>query len=405
MPTLQDVIEDHLSNTGKTLRRLSDETGISYPTLSNIIKNGKIPRKPVHRQRLRSALGMDEKEWGAVLVATSHDIINLPSDGHLTLQQLVSREMYAHDLTEQSLSEKTGLPYPTIMGITRKGSIPRPVSLIVIAKVLNISVRDLEQAIEHSKNSRQDPAECGNLPIADKAPRLNDLVMELVHKRQQTLGAFARDIDVGYLTLARFIESGQMPDDEHFTQAIHDALGLDERVFKAALEKAIAEPVGVELVRFDHMVGPNGTPLQHALAAFMRRHNLTLKDLAKRADLSQVTISRLVKQGQPPTRAITHKKLQRLLELDPADYEEMLTDQPQALTTSHVRADKSRRPTTSAPSIPGFGDDDDDDDDYQPQEPGSTTKAVHDDESIESLVSKLTPKQKRALKGLLKNMT
>ena len=60
------------------------------------------------------------------------------------------------------------------------------------------------------------------------------------------------------------------------------------------------------------------------MAPFMRDNRMTLKALAKKADLSQVTVSRLVKQGQMPTRATTHLKLQELLGMSPERYQGLI---------------------------------------------------------------------------------
>lgn len=398
MPTLQEVVKAHLARTGRSVRSLADETRISYPTLLNVVNKGNVPRKPEHRNRLRTALSYDEKEWGSILVASTHQTARIPSDGPLNLQQLITREMYARELTEQSLASCADLPYPTVMGVTRKGAIPRADSLKKLAVTLEIDIDDLEAAVERSKAQRKGiQPEARASTAARSVPPLGDLVMELINTRGQSIAGFAHDVGIGYLSLARFLESGVVPDDPEIIEALRRALGLEDKTFAAALEKALANPMPVEVVHYDQMVGPNGSPLQNALASYMREKKLTLKGLARKAGLSQVTVSRLVKQGQPPTRAITHQKLQHLLGLDPSAYQNLVSQPTQALTSSITRTSEGR-----GTALTSF--DDTDTEDYEPQEPGSSTRAMMDEETLEALIGKLSPKQKRALKGYLKSM-
>ena len=140
----------------------------------------------------------------------------------------------------------------------------------------------------------------------------------------------------------------------------------------------------------------------------MRDQDLTLKTLAKRAGLSQVTVSRLVKQGQAPTRATTHIKLQELLGLSPSDYEAMTSAQQQAkLDERQKKRDEKEDKETTALQ---FKDDEEEDlepeDSYQPHEveelPFDLENPPSRDELI-ALVRRLGPKQREALRSFEKH--
>lgn len=398
MPTLQDVVREHLEITGKSARVLADEANISFPILQGILQRGTIPRKPQHRERLRLTLGIEEKRWGAVLLASTQ-VADEPADGsHLNLQQLVGREMYAQGHTEQSLAKAAGLPYPTVMGITRKSSIPRADSLAKLAKALSVPVDRILQAAEASRASRQTGEERAHAPAAEgDAPPLSDLVMDLINNRKQSIAAFAADLKIGYLTLARFIETGQPPKENRIIEALRKALELETGYFDAALARSRDNPQPVEDRNYDRLVGPSGSQLQNALASFMREQKLTLKGLARKADLSQVTISRLLKQGQPPTRAVTHRKLQKLLGLDPMTYDALINQPTAALTASHRRK-KGKKDMTP--------------DDYEPHPTTRHQTNTHieaadadePDDDLADLIAALAPEQRSALAAFIRTM-
>src|SRR5690349_18723721 len=87
MPTLSELIEDHLRRNDLSVRALAQRAGMSYPTLLSVMHKGGVPRKTEHREALRETLGVAHEQWAAVLAATGANGIDLPSDGPLTLQQ------------------------------------------------------------------------------------------------------------------------------------------------------------------------------------------------------------------------------------------------------------------------------------------------------------------------------
>ncbi len=129
---------------------------------------------------------------------------------------------------------------------------------------------------------------------------------------------------------------------------------------------------------------------------------MTLKALAKKAELSQVTVSRLVKQGQAPTRATTHLKLQDLLGLQPEQY--------QALTSGSNKAASAALTALEGADV----DEDDDDEDmsgiYEPQTledipdfDFDSDKPPSKDELV-ALVKRLGPQQRDALRKFLSTL-
>ena len=240
MPTLKDVVTDHLEAHGKSIRTLAREAGITYPTLLGVLNRGTVPRKKEHREALRKALGFDPEAWNEILVASTSSFSRDNSEDFMTLQQLISREMYAEGLTEQSLAEKAGVAYSTVMGITRKGSIPRKPSLMKIVNSLNIDDDTIEEAVQNSRSIRQtgvNPVEMNEDP--EEIDHLSSIVVKHIMARQQTIGSFAQDLRIGYLTLSRFLSTGVPPQDKQVLTSLRRMLGIDTETFQAAFERSV----------------------------------------------------------------------------------------------------------------------------------------------------------------------
>src|SRR5258708_1815812 len=134
MPTLTELIERHLSDRDLSARAFAEQVGMSYPTLLSLCNKGHVPRKPEHREALRRAIGLGQDAWAAVLAASGKDSIDIPTQGQLTLQQLVVKALYAQGFSEQTFAKASGIPYPTILGITRKAAVPRDGTLTRLAE-------------------------------------------------------------------------------------------------------------------------------------------------------------------------------------------------------------------------------------------------------------------------------
>ena len=124
--------------------------------------------------------------------------------------------------------------------------------------------------------------------------------------------------------MAKFLDSGTPPSDEAILNSLKKILDLDTESFERSMELSADNPTPADIGPRDELLSDNANPLQEAMVSFMRDNKMTLKSLAKKADLSQVTVSRLVKQGQMPTRATTHLKLQELLAMSPERYQSMI---------------------------------------------------------------------------------
>lgn len=414
MPTLQEVVQTHLELSGKSIRALAKEAKITYPTLLGVVNRGSVPRKSEHRESLREVLEIDdEDEWQEILMASTTNGMAITPGQTQTLQQLISQKMYARGMTEQQLAEQAEVAYSTVMGITRKGSIPREDSLNSVVDVLGLEPEEVRAAIGASRAMRRS----GGTDVIEKEPKevigLAQVVGKHIRTRGQSMGSFAEDLGVGYFLLSRFLETGEPPKDKNVLKALRKMLDLSKEDFDDAVAKGKEEPEPAELGPQDELLGEDANALQLAMVNYMREHDLTLKALAKRADLSQVTVSRLVKQGQAPTRATTHIKLQELLGLSPNRYQALVgtgQDETGALTVQAADADEEETDGYAA------------DDSYEPQgiaeaeqkatESGpqesiaalSGSSGVPTKDELIALVKKLGPKQREALKTFLAAM-
>ncbi|MDA3959342.1 MAG: hypothetical protein PF961_01025 [Planctomycetota bacterium] len=407
MATLQEIVQQHLSSTGQSVRSLAAEAGLGYQIVLGVVNRGSLPRKAEHRDALRRVLTVDEEDWAHIIMDSATSGAPKQAEGETaTLQQLVSREMYARGLTEQELAKIAGVAYSTVMGITRKGSIPRTDSLRRLTQALSLDESKVKAAAALSRATRRNPEVSALSDDEEEDERnLAQMVADLIQTRGQSIGAFAKDLGIGYLTLARFLESGKPPEDDEAREALRRMLDIDEELFEAALARSSDIPTGALFAPKDDLLGIDANPLQRALVTYMRDNSMTLKALAKKADLSQVTVSRLVKQGQSPTRATTHLKLQELLGLGP--------DQYQSLTLGSVKV-----PTSAALTAIGADEDDDEDDEdsYEPQaiEMESLEDSIEQlsfdsdkppsrDELV-ALVKRLGPKQRDTLRKFLSTL-
>src|SRR3954467_12106063 len=171
MAQLKELLQQHLARNDTSLRVFSERTGISYPTVLALLSRGHVPRKPEHREALRRELGLDQDAWAGVLAASQRDGVDIPAEGPLTLQQLVLKSLLAQGFTEQTFARLTGVPYPTVMGLTRKGAIPRTDTIHVIADKLGIPREDIDAAVEESL-SRRDPGD--DVEAAEEPARADD---------------------------------------------------------------------------------------------------------------------------------------------------------------------------------------------------------------------------------------
>lgn len=423
MTTLKEALEQHLQASGKSVKTLALETGIGYATLLTILKRGGVPRKKEHRLALQVAMGLDNARWNDLVASqTSRLQLRQPStqttaapESELTLQQLIAQAMYSQGFTEQSLAEASGVPYPTVLGVTRRGSVPRDTTVTRLADFLKLDGSAICDAIEVSLERRNQHGEGEHEP---EPIGLSQLVADFLQTREQSLGSFARDLGLSYFTLSRLLDTGIVPKDKRVLNILRTAINCTPEYFQSCIQLSQQKPMPAEMPEFDDILPADANPLQHALADYMRQHRLNLKSLARRADLSQVTVSRIVKQGQIPRRSTTHHKLQTLLGMNVATYEKLLgSSAPSAALTARVRDETGSHRRDSLPlpqaklleptDAPVQKTNEEDLDDYMPHE--TTLIQANPDESNDTdtllkLIKRMDNRQRKALHKLIRTM-
>jgi transcriptional regulator with XRE-family HTH domain len=329
--TLAQLLQERMDADNLSLRAVCDVTQVSYSVLMGVVRDRSVPRREEDRLALREWLGVSERDWSVMIAAGAGS--GEETGSLLTLQQLVTRALYHEGLTEQELSRRCDIPYATLMGVTRKGAVPRQQTLNAMARVLNLQPDEVASAVRVTRVARRGVSvqqlQTGRVA---KTPSLVTLVLERAQANRQSVAAFSQAAGLGYLVVSRMIEHQKppaLPADQHL---LREALDLDEATFNEACA-AIGEEdddVGDSSSNVfvasgtESFANGSGTPLQQALHSMMRSGRLTIKELARRANLSQVTMSRLLKDGQPPARAKTHQNLQRLLGLTADAYHAFL---------------------------------------------------------------------------------
>ena len=123
MPTIQQAVLDFLEHENMTPKQLAERSGINQLTINSLVKDGSLPRKAEHREYLRVVLDIKKESWADMLLESS-GLPNLPDDV-APLQALIAKHMFLQGLTERGLSKLSGIPYGTVLGVVRKGAIPR----------------------------------------------------------------------------------------------------------------------------------------------------------------------------------------------------------------------------------------------------------------------------------------
>jgi predicted transcriptional regulator len=329
---LQDLLAQHLSQRNLAARTFADRSGIPYPTLLGVLNKGTVPRKAEHREALRRELALEASDWAAIIAASQRDGVEIPTDGPLTLQQLVLKHLLAQGHTEQSFAKATGIPYPTLMGVTRRGALPRADTLARLAECLGIPADAMRAAAEHSRQGRREGDDQDGGQDEEEAPAAGDddgippslaqLAAEAVALSGGSIAAWAHQHDVPYLSLIRLIAHGEPPRKQVALDALRAALNLGTDRFNACLTRSRTNPEPAHVAK--HNEQPV-TPLQAALQAAVQERNLTLKAFSEEVDLSPLTASRLLKAGELPGRVTTHEKLRTFLGLDQDDYQGLLS--------------------------------------------------------------------------------
>ncbi len=417
MATLQHLLKGHLETRNLSVKTLAERLVISYPTVLALVNKGSLPRSQEHRDILRRELGLSNEAWATVLASSMRDGIEIPAEGPLTLQQLVTKAMLSQGYTEQSLAEKTGLPYPTLLGITRKGSIPRGETLPRLASSLNLDLREVEAAVALSRDRRGSAAsaaegEAGDdeaQPTDSSGPNLAQLTLDAVTRSGTSTAAFAKQHEIPYLSLVRLIRDGIPPVRGSALSTIKAALGLDEAGFESALDRSKADPQPASRSKANEIAS---NPLQASLLKVVEERGLSVKAFAALSDLSVLTATRLLKKGDLPGRQATHAKLRGLLGISDAEYQLLLQRarasgasesdedeaQPQHLPSITETFNRQQAAITATSPAPVD----------EPIRAGSFTEAFAAkvprepaDEDFMVAIRRLGPKQRRALMGFI----
>jgi transcriptional regulator with XRE-family HTH domain len=295
MSKLQDLIQERMRAKGLTARALAEKSGISYPTVLAVANEGRVPRKPEHREALRALLDVPHAAWAAAIAASQRGGIDLPGDGPLDLQQLLTKLLLEQGMTEQSFAKASGIAYPTLMGITRKGSIPRGDTLPRLAKALDVSLSELEAAAGRSRTGRrgdEDGDDAGDgdaapaeAPAVEEPPRLPALVAAAVERSGLSTAAFARERGVPYLTLSRLINMGEMPTDAEVLGSIAAAAGLDRDDLDAAIRPTTTVVRAAPAPAAVHAPTPATTPA----AAIAPRPSVAERTASAQDELAEMT--------------------------------------------------------------------------------------------------------------------
>ncbi len=383
--TVQALLGRHLQRTGLTARAFAEGCGVSYPSVLAAVNKGSLPRKPLHREALRVSLDVPAATWAAAVAASGRNAIELGGEAP-TLQQLILRAILQGGQTEQTFAEATGVPYPTILGVTRKGAIPRADSLATMTDALSLDATDVSAAVERSWAARRE----GTLPVPSPEPQnLAQLVANMARRNGQSLAAFARVHELPYLAVTKLVRNGVPPEEVEVLNRMAQALGLDDDDFQACLERSRQQPLPAD---------SNGssedavaTPLQAALRAVIQRKSLTMKAFAELSELSVLTATRLVKHGAMPSRSATHAKLARLLDLSDAEYSELLLRSRVESQTDEIGDnDFQHQETEEIPSQYGV-------------EAALESRSTEDRELL-ILINRLDDRRRLALKAFLKTL-
>lgn len=381
--SVQDVLAEHLRKTGQTARAFAETAGVSYPSVLAALNKGSLPRRGEHREALRQALGVETDVWAAMIAGSGREAIDLGGTAP-TFQQLILKAILMGGETEQSFADRTGIPYPTILGVTRKGAIPRGETIAMIGGALGFDAADIDAALDRSRAVRKE----GTPPVPDPTTQnLAQLVANTARRNGQSLAAFARVHDLPYLAIMRLVGSGSIPEGDETLGNLSRALGLDDETFDDLVSRMRSnpEPAGSD-------DGDQTTPLQAALRQVIEQKGLTMKAFAELSELSVLTATRLVKHGALPSRTTTHAKLRNLLGLPEGEYNELLARSKQTQATDVIDEEFQHRETEEITPVGEDG------------TPLAVKVLTDVDPELSKMIASLDHKKRQALKTFIKTL-
>lgn len=375
-PLLADLLKAHIEHTGSSARALAEKLDASYPSVLAWMSKGGVPRKPEHREALRRELALATDVFARVLAASSKDPIDIPADGPLDLRQLVLKHLGERGLTERTFADLAQIPYATLMGVTRRGAVPRGGTLEQLAQAIGLPIEAVREAASRTRGEAEaagHPVEITDEPdtrghavpetrshsadpvVAEAAPAGGELARianERVAASGLSAAAYARTHDLPYLALSRLLATGLEPESPEILAQLRAAFppALVPAAAPAVREARPAEPGSHALHRSDDAEPPAGHPLHAALLRLMRERGWSQMRFAKESGLAVPTAAKLLK-GELPGRGPTHQKLRELLGLDEAAYTALLPPTPEAGEES-APARRALQPKADPPRDP-----------------------------------------------------
>jgi predicted transcriptional regulator len=330
-PGILKLFAAHLARRGESARAFATRTGIAYPLILALAGKGALPPKPAQLAILRKELGVEHEDWAVMVAGGRRGGIAMPAAGPLTLQQLVLKNLIRQGFTEQSFARHSGIPYATIMGVTRRGAAPRRDTLATMATLLDIPTAVVDAAVAHTQGTAvPDRGEYMPVTMVQDAsvPSLAQLVADTVVRAGSSVATFARTHDIPYVSLMKLISTGEPPQRKAMLKSLAGALRVPAEAFAASLAKSKSSPQPAEAPRqSDKAVNP----LHGALLRVVEERHLTTKAFADAADLSVLTAAKFLKRGELPGRTTTHEKLRSLLGLTEIAYSDLLASSRPAL--------------------------------------------------------------------------
>ena len=374
----------HLARSGESARAFATRSGIGYPAVLALLGKGALPRKPAHLDILRKELGIAREDWATLVAGGRRGGVAIPADGPLTLQQLVLKNLLGQGFTEQSFARASGIPYATIMGVTRRGAVPRSDTLAAFATQFGIAPEAIDAAVAHTRVAA-DPDHGEDMAVTmtsdASVPNLAQLVADTIVRTGSSVAAFARAHDIPYVSLMKLINTGQPPRRKTVLDPLAGALQVSAEAFAASLAKSKSNPQPAEAPRqSDNAVNP----FHAALLRLVEERHFTTKAFAEAADLSVLTAAKLLKRGELPGRATTHEKLRTLLGLTEIAYRDLLASSRAALAANDGSDGKDEAPAGGYVAVSTGA------------APSSTTKG-----ELFELIDRMSPAQLVALKNFL----
>ena len=359
-PLLADLIKAHLNTTGGSARALAEKLDASYPSVLAWMSKGGVPRKPEHREALRRELALAPDAFARVLALSSKEPIDIPHDGPLDLRQLLLKHLGERNLTERTFADLSNIPYATLMGITRRGAVPRGGTLDQLAQALGVTIEFVRDAAGRTRGEAEAAGHAVEVtaeaePTAHAVetahaaaevhaalvpePATSGALARVANERVAASGlsaaAYARTHELPYLALSKLLATGIEPEDSEVLGRLRTAFPI------AKAEPRAAAPIAMAMVR--ESSGESGTralhrtggaivgdhPLHEALLKLCRNRGWNQQQFAQASALAVPTASKLLK-GELPGRGPTHVKLRGVLGLDEAAYLALLPPEPQS---------------------------------------------------------------------------